>query len=404
MASVKIILRPRANKDGTHPLILQIIKDRRTSISHLGHHIKKSDWDDVKQEVKKTHPNSKRLNNFLFKAKTEANDKALEIETLKKDVSAQAIKQKYKPSKSITFFGQGQAYLNNLKAAGKYNQYTPDKSRVDHFKEFIGGDIAFQDITPALLDRFKDYSVNKLKLSERSAINHLVMVRSVFSFAIKQQIIDGSYYPFGKGKTKIRFPDSNKIGLTIEEVKSLEELTLENPTHDHARNLWLFSFYFAGMRVSDVLRMRWSDIQDNRLHYTMGKNSKGGSLVVPDKAVKIIEQYKAYQESKNDLIFPELRDCDFSDKFKTQRTIAFKTSAIDKCLRNNVAPKANINKRLTMHIARHTFGNLSGDKIPLQMLQKLYRHSNISTTIGYQQNFIHKEADDALNAVVAFEP
>ena len=67
-----------------------------------------------------------------------------------------------------------------------------------------------------------------------------------------------------------------------------------------------------------------------------------------------------------------------------------------------VAEKAKINKKLTMHIARHTFGNISGEKISLQMLQKLYRHSSITTTIGYQANFIHKEADEALNAVIGF--
>lgn len=55
-----------------------------------------------------------------------------------------------------------------------------------------------------------------------------------------------------------------------------------------------------------------------------------------------------------------------------------------------------------MHIARHTFDNISGDRIPLQMLQKLYRHSSITTTIGYQSNFIHKDADEALEAVIGF--
>ncbi len=55
-----------------------------------------------------------------------------------------------------------------------------------------------------------------------------------------------------------------------------------------------------------------------------------------------------------------------------------------------------------MHIARHTFGNISGDRIPIQMLQKLYRHSSITTTIGYQGNFIHQSADDALEAVIGF--
>ena len=55
-----------------------------------------------------------------------------------------------------------------------------------------------------------------------------------------------------------------------------------------------------------------------------------------------------------------------------------------------------------MHIARHTFGNISGDKISIQMLQKLYRHTSITTTIGYQANFIHKDADEALDSVTNF--
>ena len=67
-----------------------------------------------------------------------------------------------------------------------------------------------------------------------------------------------------------------------------------------------------------------------------------------------------------------------------------------------IALTAKINKKLTMHIARHTFGNISGDKIPIQMLQKLYRHSSITTTITYQANFIHKDTDEALDAVVNF--
>lgn len=36
------------------------------------------------------------------------------------------------------------------------------------------------------------------------------------------------------------------------------------------------------------------------------------------------------------------------------------------------------------------------------MLQKLYRHTDIKTTIGYQANFIHKDVDEALGAVVGF--
>lgn len=65
-----------------------------------------------------------------------------------------------------------------------------------------------------------------------------------------------------------------------------------------------------------------------------------------------------------------------------------------------IAEQMELDKPLTMHIARHTFGSMSGDRIPIQMLQKLYRHSDISTTINYQKAFTNKDADDALEAVL----
>jgi len=43
---------------------------------------------------------------------------------------------------------------------------------------------------------------------------------------------------------------------------------------------------------------------------------------------------------------------------------------------------------------------VGGDKVPLQMLQKLYRHSDVRTTMGYQAAFIYKDADEALEAVI----
>lgn len=402
MVSIKIVLRRKKDKNGSyppvHPLALRITKDRRSSYVYLGYSIKDSEWDKKAQIVKSSHPNSKRLNAFLLKKRTEASDHSLELG----EASSRAVKQRVKPKGGVTFFSQADLFLNNLKASGKYNQYTADKPRLKHFREFLDNqDIAFSDVTIALLDRFKIYLKGTHNISERTIINHLVVIRSIFSQAIKENIVDQKHYPFGKGKVKIKFPDSLKVGLSIDEVKQLEDVDLADDYENHCRNLWLFSYYFAGMRVSDLLRLRFSDFHNNRLHYSMGKNNKGGSLKVPEKAERILNYYSQFRENKEDLIFPELKRLEnLDDKFITQRTIAFATSRIDKCLQKNVAPKAEITKPLTMHIARHTFGNISGDRIPIQMLQKLYRHSSVTTTIGYQANFIHKDVDDALEAVL----
>jgi integrase len=419
MASVRVVLRAKKNKDGSYPLAIRITKDRKSSFIHLGHSLtSKKDWDKAAQQVKKTHPNSTRLNHFILKKLADASSMALELETQKDQVSSRAVKQRIKPTSGITFFAQADVYLENLRKAGKYNQYTADKPRIKHFREFLKGeDIAFSDVKVPLLERFKIYlrttpiskgaKENKpvKKLGERTIVNHLVAVRSVFSLAIKEGIIDKKYYPFGPEKIRIKFPDSIKIGLSQEEVTALEDADFpKGSMENHARNLWLFSFYLAGMRASDVLRLRWLDFQNDRLYYAMGKNDKAGSLQLPKKAVAILKQYQKGKTSNNDLVFPDLKRLEsLEDKFKTQRTIAFAVSRIDKFLQKNVAPVAGIEKRLTMHIARHTFGNLSGDKIPIQMLQKLYRHSSVTTTIGYQANFIHKDADEALNAVINFK-
>lgn len=133
----------------------------------------------------------------------------------------------------------------------------------------------------------------------------------------------------------------------------------------------------------------------------MNKNAKLVSLKVPEKVYPILKLYQSVQSGESDLIFPDLTMVDFSNDgelfLKTKAT----TKKLNKYLKQ-IANKAGIRKKVTMHIARHTFGNLAGDAIPVQMLQKLYRHSSITTTMQYQSNFISEETDKALEQVIGF--
>lgn len=410
MSALKIVLRKKADKnkqipeDKPFPIAIRITKNRVSSYTYLGHSATLKQWDASIQRVKKSHPNSARLNNLLSAKYAEANNKLLELETLKNDVSSRAIKSGLTSAKYATFFKQADIYLGNLKKHGKFNRHSADKPRIERFREFLDRrDITFAEMNTSLLKQFRAYLKGTRTITDRTVVNHLVVIRTIFNMAIAANIVDRKYYPFGKGKIVIKFPDSLKIGLVAEEVKALEniQLKLGSPIN-HARNIWLFSFYFAGMRVSDVLRLKWTDFQDDRLYYSMGKNDKGGSLKVPGKALDIIKQYKRENPIHN-LIFPDLETIpDINNLYAVQQRITQKVKKINENLLDIAANYLKISKKLTMHIARHTFGNISGDKIPIQMLQKLYRHSSISTTIGYQANFIHKDADSALDAVISF--
>ncbi|MCP9290534.1 site-specific integrase [Gracilimonas sediminicola] len=405
MASLKVLLRTnKQKKDGTSPLVLRITHNRKSRYIYLGQYLEEKYWDFDNQRVKKSHPNSKRLNNLILKKLSEANDTVLELETKDDPVSVKQIKNKVKNSNAdISFFDLGEKRIKEYEDKGTFSVARADQSILNNVEKFNGGkDLYFHEITVSFLERFKTYCLTELKHKKRTATNQLMLIRTLYNRAIKEGIVDEKNYPFGGDNVSIKLSSGNKIGLTEEEIRTIEEMEFEKDTSIwHTKNIWLFSFYFAGVRISDVLSLRWSDIKNDRLYYEMSKNEKPVSLKIPDKAIEILEAYKPDKQSKNDYVFPYLKEADQDDEEDIFRKSRNAARLFNKWLKR-IAEQAEIDKNLSNHISRHSFGNIAGEKIHPLMLQKLYRHSNLKTTINYQANFINKEADDALDKVIDF--
>ena len=98
MASIKIVRRKnKQRKDGTAPLALRISKDYKTNYCFLGQYVLEKDWNADEGRVRKSHPNSKKLNNFLLKKLTEANDVSFEKNN---NSTSKIIKKKLQGSKT----------------------------------------------------------------------------------------------------------------------------------------------------------------------------------------------------------------------------------------------------------------------------------------------------------------
>lgn len=444
MAAIKILLwKHYKKKDEKYPIALRITKDRKPRYIFTGKYILEKDWDSTLCRVKKSHPNSARLNNYLLKKLAEADDILLESTSSNEMVSTKQIQKKVKrKGKKISFFQHGAQRVKDKYDKGTFSVARSELSILYNIKEFINlkdtglkqsitdgikerrknrhkkgtnpkttimlgiksfekdETLYFTDVDMAFINKFKSFCRTYLNHKERTLTNQLIFIRTLYNNAIKEGIANKKYYPFAGENEKIRIKSSQKIGLTKEEVTKIEDLEAKaKSTMWHTRNVWLFSYYFAGIRISDVLTMRWSDFVDDRLLYVMNKNNKSVSLKIPQKALIIIEHYKKDKDSKNDFVFPFLKKADLSDPEDVFVKARNATSLFNKYLKR-IAISCEIDKNLSNHIARHTFGNIAGDKISPLMLQKLYRHSDLKTTIGYQANFIHKDADDALDAVI----
>jgi len=445
MASIKIVLwKHDKKKDGTFPLAVRITQNRKTRYIFTGQYILEKDWDKDLGKVKKSHANSARLNNYLLKKLTEVDSIALEAEGSKEFISSKQIKNKAKhKGRTVSFYQFGaQRVINKFQAGSfstckgelsmlfnireflKWNRFEEREQVINaivdrrrnrvgqsrkfgyNFLEHVKGEFGketslyFEDITEAFLSNFKVFCISYLDHKTRTVTNHLIYIRTLFNAAIKEGIVEAKNYPFAGEKERIRIKPTQKIGLTREEIKLIENVELEKDSPMwHTRNVWLFSYYFAGIRISDVLQMKWSDLMDGRLYYTMNKNEKPLSLKIPDQVKGILDFYRPLRQSNKDFIFPYLKKANPNSKRDVFVKTRNGTAVLNKHLKE-IAKKCGITKNLSNHIARHSFGNIAGDAISPLMLQKLYRHSDLKTTIMYQANFIHRDADDALEAVL----
>lgn len=444
MASVKIILwKHDKKKNGMFPLALRITKNRKTRYIFIGQDIFEKDWDASACKIKKSHPNSTRLNNLLLKKHSEAQATLLEAETNNENLSTQQIQKKVKRTGSnISFFQLASERIKNKYDKGTFSVAKSELSILHNIEEFLNlntlesrqkvidgikqrrkdrisigqknknsvlydlqkfsknKSLSFEEIDSSFISRYKTFCASYLGQQTRTITNQLIFIRTLFNTAIKENIVHPKHYPFAGEKEKIKIQSGNKIGLTRKEIEKIEDLELEQNTSIwHTKNVWLFSYYFAGVRISDVLALKWSNFVDGRLYYQMNKNEKPVSLKVPEKGLEILMQYEEGKTSNNDYVFPFLKKANPANKEDVFIKIRNASKLFNKYLKR-IATQCGIEKNLSNHIARHSFGNIAGDKINPLMLQKLYRHSNLKTTINYQANFITREADDALEQVL----
>lgn len=444
MVSIKIVRRKnKARKDGTAPLALRISENYRTNYYFTGQYILERDWDDKKCKVRKSHYNYQKINNFLLKRIIEANDISFQVNNkisskeLKKKMvgksddkpfftlASERIESKFKrgifsvAKSELSILFNIEEFLNlrnsvpkneiikNIKQRRKERISKSRRNELsysDSLKYFKNNtQLSFQDIDVSFINDFKTFCIVFLSHKTRTITNQLIFIRTIFNVALKNNIIDNDVYPFAGEKEKIRIKSSShKIGLTKNEIERIENLELPVQSSIwHTRNVWLISFYFAGIRISDVVKLKWLDFKDNRLYYVMNKNEKSLSLKIPDKARQILNLYKEFKDINNGYVFHYLNEVNEKSKEDVFRKSRNATKLFNKYLKR-IADDCDIQKNLSNHIARHSFGNIAGDAIHPLMLQKLYRHSDLKTTLNYQANFIHRDADEALDNVINF--
>lgn len=196
----------------------------------------------------------------------------------------------------------------------------------------------------------------------------LSVLKSFFGWLLTEEMILRD--PTAKVKTPKK-PKRLKKSLSIEELENVREVCA-----DLRERALLEVFYSTACRLSEIAGMDTEHInwQDKSLR-VIGKGDKERVVYLSSKC---IYHLKKYLDARND-------DCPALFVTVRRPYRRLKNATIQQII-DKIEQRATISKKLTPHVMRHTFAQLSLDAgMELSDLQHILGHSSPSTTMTYAE-------------------
>ena len=207
--------------------------------------------------------------------------------------------------------------------------------------------------------------LRKRNLKTSSVNRKISTLKNYLKFLHTEKIIDQIDFQEFESLSSIKKIPKAISKSQMEQI--FEDLKKSKQTNAGLYILILKLIYLSGLRISEALNLKWSDInhQDNSI-YVYGKGSK-------ERKVFIINDYLIQLknlEKNNQYIF-------------TINKKKISTRSVNKFLQN-CYDNSLIKNKLSSHIFRHSFATtMLENNADIRHIQKLLGHSSISTTEIY---------------------
>lgn len=398
MPSVSIIYRKdKLNKKGEAPIHFRIIKDRKVSYISSGIMLLEASWDFKNKKIKPKHPNSPRLNSFLANKYTELQDQVFEHETLTKSSTTKQLKEKIYGKKPTDFFVFADEVCEEYLKANKIGTYDKNKSIIKKLKDYQQSSrLDFQDITTLYLSKYEKYLRSKLGNQTNTIHKDMKFIRKLFNDACKIDLIEYSHNPFRKYELKTE--KTQRTFLSEEELQALADVKTEKGERlELHKDMFIFAAYVGGLRISDMLLLKWQHFDGTYINFTIYKTGNQLSIKLPNMAISIANKYKPKELNKQAFLFPVLpNELDLKNAREVDNEISSATAYINKNLKI-LAQKAGFEKNLSFHISRHTWATRALRKgISIDKVSKLMGHAAIKETQVYAK-IVNEELDKAMD-------
>lgn len=224
-------------------------------------------------------------------------------------------------------------------------------------------DVPADSFTPERLKNYLQYCADQLKLSENTLHSRINALKFYYEQLLKREKF---FWEIPRPKKPVLLPRL----LSEQDLKKLFK-ALSNKKH----KVMLMAAYSAGLRVSEVVNLKLSDIDSNRMQIFIAR-SKGKKDRYVTLSPFLLDLLKAYYREYD----PKPREYLFESE---QRGGAYPARTVQ-AIFANARIKAGITKKVSFHSLRHSFATHLLEKgTDIKYIKELLGHSDIKTTERY---------------------
>lgn len=396
MASIKVKFRPStvAGHEGT--VYYQIIHGRKVRQLLSDYHVLPSEWDENRSMVTTNRKSGRK--SFILSIRERIR---WDVERLNKIVrkldnagleySADDVIDEFnRYASEYSLFNFMESLIAKLKQNGNIRTSETYKATLNSFRKFRNDeDIMLDCLTSDIMEAYEAWHKSR-GVAPNTISFYTRVLRAVYNRAVEQEIIE-SRNPFRHVYTGV--DKTVKRALPLAVIKKIKGLDLSlTPALDFARDMFMLSFYLRGMSFIDMAFLRKSDLQNGHISYRRRKTGQQLFIEWTSDMQLILDKYP---ENESDYLLPIIRKHSENER-SIYRNVGYNINHHLK----QVADMLNLNFRLTMYVARHSWASAAKAKgIPLSVISEGMGHDSEATTQIYLASLDTSVVDKA-NALI----
>lgn len=257
---------------------------------------------------------------------------------------------------------------------------------ISHLKHFLWSfykksDINIKKIEHSFMNDFDFYLRTVAKCNNNSTVKHTKNLGKIFKICYHNNWIEKDLVMYYKGK----FNEVTANFLTEEEIRNMWSKNFAGKGLNLVRDIFIFSCY-TGLAYIDIYNLTKDHISigiDGNL-WIMTNRQKTNTvsniplLSVPEEIIRKYENHPMALQSEK--LLPVYTNQKINEYLKT------------------IADNCEINKKLTFHVARHTFATTItlGNNVSMESVSKMLGHKSIKTTQHYAKILDKKVSGDMM--------